>query len=240
MTFKDGDFLEVEYSVWDATDNSLVATTDEKKAKEGNIYNEKARYGPSLMVLGAPGIVKGLDKELRAMNESDTRKFTLKPAEAFGDRSEDLIRVMPLSDFKARDMNPYPGMRVTLDDVTATVKSVNSGRVVVDANHPLAGRDVIYEVRIVKCLRTDKEKIEGLASDYGAATTAVKVDNKSVELTYDGKVKKDADYFINKTSLVAAVFSYMKNFEKVEVKEEYSRTEIEKQEEEHDHGDDRV
>jgi FKBP-type peptidyl-prolyl cis-trans isomerase 2 len=230
MAFKDGDFLEVEYNVWDAMDNSLVATTDEKKAKESGFYNEKARYGPALMILGTAGIVKGLDKELKAMNENDTRKFTLKPADAFGERSEELIRVMPLSDFRARDIDPKPGMRVNLDEVTATVKSVNSGRVVVDANHPLAGKDVIYEVKIVKCLKTDKDRIEGLAKDYGAATTSIRVNDKSVELAYDGKVKKDADYFINKTSLVAAVFSFMKNFEKVEVREEYSRAEIESQE----------
>src|SRR5271155_2192434 len=122
MVFKDGDFLEVEYSAWTVADNGLISTTDEKKAKDGNIYDEHMRYGPILVVIGSNSVIKGLDKALRDMTLNDTKKLTFKPEEAFGDRAPELVRVMPIAEFRKRDMDPYPGMQVNIDNATAIVK----------------------------------------------------------------------------------------------------------------------
>ncbi|EQD36865.1 peptidylprolyl isomerase, FKBP-type [mine drainage metagenome] len=134
MSFKDNDFIEIEYDAWDAGSNTLIATTLESTAKEGSIYDSKAKYGKVLVVVGSNGIIKGLDREIRNMSVGEKKKFTFKPEDAFGERNEDMVKVMPLSEFKARNINPYPGMTVELDNITAVVRSVNSGRVVVDAN----------------------------------------------------------------------------------------------------------
>ena len=225
MAFKDGDFLEVEYTVWDAAANSVIATTDEKTAKSANIYDDKVQYGPVLVVLGSAGVIKGLDRELRNLKENEVRKFTFSPADAFGDRSEDLVRVMPLSEFRSRDINPYPGMRVNLDDVTAIVKSVSGGRVVVDANHPYAGKEVTYEVRIVRQVTADKDKVAILGKSYGVKPSTINVSPDTIELVFDNSVSKNADYFVGRASLIASAFSYMKQIKKVNVKEEYLRPE---------------
>ncbi len=42
MSFKDGDFLEVEYSAWRVADETLLSTSDEKRAKDAKMYDEKA------------------------------------------------------------------------------------------------------------------------------------------------------------------------------------------------------
>ena len=104
MTFKDGDFLEIDYSMWDATDNSLVATTEEQKAKNGGIYNKDTRYGPTLVVLGANNVISGLDKALHSMSVNEQKKFTFKPEEAFGERNEEFVRVMPIAGFRKNDI----------------------------------------------------------------------------------------------------------------------------------------
>ncbi len=223
MTFNDGDFLEVDYSVWNASDNRLIATTKADEAKSAGIYNEKGHYGPVLVILGSNGVIKGLDRELRAMEPSQKKKFTFKPEDAFGQRSESLVRVMPLSDFRARDINPEPGMQVTIDDMTAVIKSVNSGRVVVDANHPYAGRDVAYEVNIIKKLDTDNDKIAALGDTYNVKPSSAQIKDKGAEIIFDDKVKKDADYFVGKASLVAAAFNYLGSIDNIIVKEEYAR-----------------
>jgi peptidylprolyl isomerase len=225
MSFKDGDFLEIDYTLWDATDNSIIATTDEKTAKDSKVYDEKMHYGPVLFVIGAAGTLKGLDRELRGFSVNDKKKFTLKPAEAFGERDENLVHVMPLSNFKSRDMAPYPGMQIEIDNARATVKSVTSGRVTVDANHPYAGKDILYEVRVVKNLVTEKERIESLANSYGVRPTSTTTTQGRIEFAFDGGVAKNADYFIAKTSLIASAFGYFKDVKKIEVKEEYLRSE---------------
>ncbi|HUC39179.1 MAG TPA: peptidylprolyl isomerase [Candidatus Acidoferrum sp.] len=229
MAFKDGDFLEVDYSAWDAATNELIATTDEKLAKGADLYHKDHSYGPVLVILGSNSVIKGLDRELRNLNVNDLKKFTFKPEDAFGNRTEELVRVMPISDFRARDIKPYPGMQIELENMNAVVKSVNSGRVVVDANHPYAGRDITYEVRIVKSLSSPNEKIEALGKTYRAKPSSVSVSGKAITLVYDSKVKKNADYFVGRSSFVASILSLMKDFDKIEVKEDYDRQEIERQ-----------
>lgn len=223
MAFKDGDFLEVDYSLWDASGNKLIATTEEQRAKTEGVYDKDFRYGPALIILGSGGVIKGLDKALRTMGVNELRKFTLKPEDAFGARNEELVRVMPISEFRKNDIKPYAGMQVRLDNAQAIVKSVNSGRVVVDANHPYAGRDVVYEVKVVKVLESDREKIGALGRSYGVSPTGVDTSGKEVSISFGDAVRKDADYFIGKANLVASVFFNMKSVEKVKVEEEYGR-----------------
>lgn len=223
MVFKDGDFLEVEYSAWTAADNGLISTTDEKKAKEASIYDEHVRYGPVLVVLGSGGIIKGLNRMLHSMNMNETKKEEFKPDEAFGERKSDLVRIMPISEFKKRDIDPYPGLQVNIDNATAIVKSVNSGRVTVDLNHQYAGQEIIYEVKVVKQLTIDKEKVTALGKTYGVDPSNVETKDKTLSITFNNEVKKDADYFVGKANLVAGVFTYFRDTEKVEVKEEYLR-----------------
>ncbi len=226
MPFKDGDFLEIEYTVFDG--EKVISTTDQKRAKEAGIFEEKMQYGPVLIILGSSGVLKGLDRELRDMKPGEPKKTVFKPIDAFGERNEDLVRVMPLSEFRSRDIDPYPGMRVNLDDVTATVKSVNSGRVVVDANHPYAGKDITYDFKIIKVLEGEKERAEALFNSYGVKPTQLSANQEKIELFYNSDTNKNADYFIGKASAIASLFTHFKGVKTVDVKEEYARPKEEK------------
>lgn len=228
MAFKDGDFLEIEYTARSASDDRIVSTTDKAKAEAAGIYNKSNDYGPVLVILGSNGVIKGLDTALRAMSLSETKKFTFKPQEAFGERNEDLVRVMPLSDFKKRDIVPYPGMQVNLDNVTAMVRSVNSGRVVVDANHPMAGKELEYEVKVVSNLTTDESKVNALGKTYGAKPDSVAVKDKTVVVNYGDAFAKNADYFVGKANMIAALFTYVKSIDAVKVEEDYKRPQEQK------------
>jgi FKBP-type peptidyl-prolyl cis-trans isomerase 2 len=232
MAFKDGDFVEIEYTVWDTANNNVISTTSAERAKKAEIFNDKMQYGPVLVILGSAGVIKGLNRELKNLEVGDEKKFNLKPEEAFGNRSEDLVRVMPLSEFKSRDVNPYPGLQINLDNVTAIVKSVNSGRVVVDANHPYAGKDVTYEVKVVKHLTSDSEKVDSLSKSYGVKPTQVTAAPDRLEIFYDNGVSKNADYFIGRANLIASVFAHIKDIRTVNVKEEYLRPEENKEKKE--------
>ena len=156
-----------------------------------------------------------------ALNEQ--KKFTFKPDEAFGERIPDLVRVMPLAEFRKHDVDPYPGLKVNLDNATAIVKSVNSGRVIVDANHPYAGQEITYEIKVIKQLTSEKDKVKALGKTYNVEPSEVDVKEKVLEIKFNNEVKKNSDYFIGKANLIASVFSYLKEFEKVKVEEEYTK-----------------
>ena len=228
MSFVEGDFVEMEYRAWDADAGKLIATTYEDEAKKEGIYSDKVKYGKVLVIIGSGGVIKGLDSAIRAMSVGEEKEFTFKPEEAFGERSEDLVRVMPLSEFRAHDINPVPGMEINIDNAPAIVKSVNSGRVVVDANNPYAGKSIRYKVKVSAKLDDKSKKIEALGDTYGAKPSKVEVNAGDAALYYDSRVNKNADYFVGKASLIAAMFTYMKDFKKVDVKEEYIKAEIEK------------
>ncbi|MCL4381553.1 peptidylprolyl isomerase [Candidatus Marsarchaeota archaeon] len=222
MSFNDKDFLEIEYNMWDAVTNELIETTDKKKAEEGGIYNDKFRYGKSLVIVGSAGLLKGLDRELRGMSMNEKKEFVLEPEDAFGSIDEKLIRVMPLSEFRNRGVDPYPGMRIELDNGIATIRSVNSGRVVVDLNHIYAGRRIRYELEIVKNPANEEDKIKALCYAEDAEPSEIILKDKTLSLAYDNKIKKDVSYFSKRMVLVDLIFKYI-GVEKINVEDEYKR-----------------
>jgi FKBP-type peptidyl-prolyl cis-trans isomerase SlyD len=174
-------------------------------------------------VLGSNSVIKGLDKALRSMSVNETKTMDFKPDEAFGDRNPDLVRVMPISEFRKREIDPYPGLQVNIDNATATVKSVNSGRVTIDMNHPYAGQELRYEVKIEKQLTTDTEKLKALGTTYSVEPTSAEIKDRVLHIGFDNSVNKNADYFVGRANLIASAFTYFKDVEKIEVKEEYTR-----------------
>ncbi len=222
MSFNDKDFLEIEYNMWDAVTNELIETTDKKKAEEVGIYNDKFRYGKSLVIVGSAGLLKGLDRELRGMSMNEKKEFVLEPEDAFGSIDEKLIRVMPLSEFRNRGVDPYPGMRIELDNGIATIRSVNSGRVVVDLNHIYAGRRIRYELEIVKNPANEEDKIKALCYAEDAEPSEIILKDKTLSLAYDNKIKKDVSYFSKRMVLVDLIFKYI-GVEKINVEDKYKR-----------------
>ncbi len=229
MAFKDGDFVKVEYSAWRVADGALVYTTDEKKAKEAGIFDKETRYGPQLVVLGKGMIVSGLENAIKGMNLNEKKTIELEPKDAFGERSIDLVRVMSIADFRKRDIEPYPGLRVDIDGLSAVVKSITSGRVLVDANHPLAGEKVKYEITVVGQPTSKEDKAMGLAEMYNIKPTKIEVNGGTIRFIFGNEIKKDdAKFLVSKLELVNSLLRYMDDIEKVVAEEEYEREKAEK------------
>src|SRR5271157_5833621 len=163
MSFKEGDFVRIEYTAKRTTDNSLVYTTIEKVAKDADVFNSETKYGPQLIVVGKNNAIKGVENAVKGMAVGETKKIEIEPKDAFGERDESLVNVMRLSDFRDREMDPQPGMQVNIDGTIATVKSVNSGRVVVDLNHPLAGEKLLYEIKVLDKVDSEADRVKAVA-----------------------------------------------------------------------------
>ena len=61
-----------------------------------------------------------------------------------------MVRLIPLSEFKEHNVNPVPGMTVDFDGKPGVIMRRTGGRVMVNFNHPLAGKEVVYDVIINK------------------------------------------------------------------------------------------
>lgn len=115
---------------------------------DGEVFDSsRERDQPLLFELGVGMVVPGFDAAVTGMAVGETKTVRLEPAEAYGERDEDLILEFPLSQAPE---GVEAGDLVTMSTgAPATILEVTDEVVVVDANHPLAGQALTFEIELV-------------------------------------------------------------------------------------------
>ena len=162
-TLKEGDFVEIDFTGKIPDEKTVFDTTLEEAAKKAGINDANVKYGPVRICLGEKHIIAGLDSNLIGKEPGKTYSFRIQPEEAFGNKNPKLLRLIATSKFHGQKINPVPGLPINLDGVRGTIKVVSAGRTIVDFNHPLAGRELEYEVKVNKVLTDTAEKVDALA-----------------------------------------------------------------------------
>jgi FKBP-type peptidyl-prolyl cis-trans isomerase 2 len=215
---KEGDFVNLDYVGKIKESGEIFDVTSEEFAKKYNVFDEKVKYKPVVTIVGEKFLIKGVEDSLINKNEGDFYKIEIKSSEAFGERSPELIKLIPIRYFRKEEINPYPGLRVNVDGIFGTVRSVSSGRVIVDFNHPLAGKELEYEIKINKIITDDIEKIYSLISFFAGLEKEdceIAISEKKAMI----KIKKEIQREIKK-KISDLIKKYIK-LEKVEFVEEY-------------------
>ncbi len=189
---KKGDLVKIEFTGKVQKTGQIFDTTYESVAKSAGIYNESALYGPKLAVFGTRAILPGIEEAIIASELGKEEEFTMQPEKAFGKRQSELIRMVSEKEFMKQNFKPKAGMLLALDEAVAKVKSVTSGRVVVDFNHPLAGESVVYSLKVHEVISDDSKKIESILSSFGVKGKVEKKENSfSVLLDKANDKKKE-------------------------------------------------
>jgi len=158
----------------------------EEDAKKYDLYDEKKKYGPTLVIIGAGFIMPGVEKHILDMKVSEKKSFDVSPAEGAGPKKPELIKVVSYSSFTKKKITPFPGLVLQTDAGNCKVLAVSGGRVRIDYNHPLAGKELSYDVEVVEEIKTPKERVESLL-DYYRIPAQVSVANKKATITIDEK-----------------------------------------------------
>ncbi|MFA6907701.1 MAG: peptidylprolyl isomerase, partial [Candidatus Micrarchaeia archaeon] len=145
---KKGDLVKLDYTGRMSKTGQIFDTTDESIARQAGLWESSAIYGPKHALFGSGAIIPGMEEAILQSQLGKAEDFAIEPRKAFGERSGDLVRLVPEKEFYRQQVAPAPGMILTLDGAIARVKSVTSGRVVIDYNHPLAGEQVIYTIKV--------------------------------------------------------------------------------------------
>ena len=159
---KDGDFIEIDYVGRDKETGAVFDLTREDVAKAEKIEAQGVEYGPVTVVVGARHVIPGLDKKLPELAVGDKKNVPITPEDGFGVRNPSLVELMPRRVFKKERINPIPGLPVRLGNRRGVVKTVSGGRIQVDFNHPLAGKELDYEVEIHKKITAPDEQVKSL------------------------------------------------------------------------------
>jgi FKBP-type peptidyl-prolyl cis-trans isomerase 2 len=218
----DGDFIKISYTGRSAVTGKVFDTTDVGKAKEAGIFEEGRRYAPTLVVLGKGNVIKGLETALGGMGVGEQKSVEVQPQDAFGERDPNLVRILPVSEFKKREIDPFPGMLLDLDDRKGIVKSVSGGRVMVDLNHPLAGEKIAYEVKVEEKLTEQNSKIQAILDSFNLKPHSFRVEGDVLHVLFPPSVKKDVDFVVNKSNFVNSLLNLIGDVKKLSIVEEYT------------------
>ncbi|MBS3167267.1 peptidylprolyl isomerase [Candidatus Woesearchaeota archaeon] len=190
--FKKNDFIEVEYTGVLKENNLVFDTTHEEIAKKANIYSKETKYGPRVICMGNGFLIKGLEEDIEK-NGLGKRSVELIAENAFGKKDPKLLQLVSMSNFKKQNIYPYPGLQINLDGMMGLVRTVSGGRVVVDFNHPLSGKDIKYEINIIKSVTDVKAKAEAILKGF-INKPEIKYENNILEIK--NKLNKNIIKFI--------------------------------------------
>ena len=118
--------------------------------------------------------------------------------DAFGLRDIKLIKLMPINIFNQHKLNAVPGMIYNFDGRMAKVLSVSGGRVRVDFNNILAGKDVEYKIKVLRKIDSLNEKIKALSMFLFKKEFKFNVKNKKIVMQVDKPLLKFVEMFKNK------------------------------------------
>jgi FKBP-type peptidyl-prolyl cis-trans isomerase SlyD len=132
--------------------NRVVSIDYTLKDEEGHVLDSSEAHGALAYLHGAGNIVPGLEEALHGREEGERISVQVSPEQAYGEKDESLQQSVPREAFQT-DMTLEPGMRFQATGPHGTqlitVVDVQGDQVTIDANHPLAGQTLNFEVKIV-------------------------------------------------------------------------------------------
>lgn len=176
MVIKKHDFIQLDYITKIKTTNKVIDTSIEKIGKENKL--NKTSYNPQIICIGEGLFMIEVENNLIGKPLKPII-IDLTPEKAFGLRDSSKIKIIPIPKFTKEKINPYPGLVVDVDGRLGIIKSVNGGRVRVDFNHQLAGKELTYELTNLKKIDKTEDKLSSLLSQYlGIPDTLIIIDFK--------------------------------------------------------------
>ena len=140
------------------------------KDEEGNVIDSSEFAGPLSYLHGFKNIVAGLEEALEGKKADDTVSVSVPPEKGYGIRDEEMVFNLPSENFKNDEGPLEPGMEFdTAVDGTPyvlTILEILEDEVKVDANHPLAGKSLYFDVKVLKVRDSyTEEKVLGHPMD---------------------------------------------------------------------------
>ncbi|MBU1002364.1 MAG: peptidylprolyl isomerase [Proteobacteria bacterium] len=122
---------------------------------DGHVFDSSLnRDEPFEFVLGSGNVIPGFDKAVKGMSTGEKKTFTIPVAEAYGPHEKEMVFELPKSELPG-EVEPAPGMVLEAEgedggQYRLTVTQVGTDHVTLDGNHPLAGKDLTFEIELLE------------------------------------------------------------------------------------------
>ena len=130
------------------------------KLRSGETFDSSQGREPLEFTVGSGQVIKGFDQGVMGMQVGDKRTVEIAVQDAYGVKQDEMIIEFPRNQFPP-DMKPEAGMQLMMNNGSGqsfpvTVTEVKEESVILDANHPLAGQDLIFDIELVEIVPTSK------------------------------------------------------------------------------------
>jgi FKBP-type peptidyl-prolyl cis-trans isomerase SlyD len=147
-TVKDGQVVSVEYTL----------------RVDGKVIDSSSEAEPLEYLHGAGNIIPGLERELEGLSVGGSRSVVVAPADGYGELDEEAYIEAPKSEFP-KDMPLEPGVEMELTGpdghpMYARIERLEGENVVLNMNHPLAGAELHFEVKVVGVREATGEEMD--------------------------------------------------------------------------------
>jgi FKBP-type peptidyl-prolyl cis-trans isomerase 2 len=124
------------------------------KLTSGETFDSSEGREPLEFEVGSGMVIKGFDDGVTGMLVGDKKTINIPFIEGYGPRNPDMVIDMPKERFPA-DMELEPGMPLVMSDgqgqqFQVTITEIKEGSVMLDANHPLAGQDLVFDLELIE------------------------------------------------------------------------------------------
>jgi FKBP-type peptidyl-prolyl cis-trans isomerase SlyD len=182
------DFIEIEFT--GKANNEVFDTTNKQEAKQMNPEIDTKDIKPLIVSVGNQMLLKGFDDAIEGKETNKKYSIHLEPEQAFGKRDPSLIKIISMKTFREKNINPVPGLTLQMDNYLAKILSVSGGRITVDFNNQLAGKEIDYDFKITKKIEDNKEKISALQDFFFKQRFEFEIDEKNKKVILkDEKIK---------------------------------------------------
>lgn len=121
--------------------------------KDGTVFDSSKNHDtPLSFVVGSGQVIKGFDEAVLGMKVGDEKKFTLSPADAYGEPNPKMYQQVPRKNLPP-DQDPKVGMMLVVGSpegkrMRATISEVNEEMITLNLNHPLAGKELTFDIKL--------------------------------------------------------------------------------------------
>ena len=223
-----GDFIMMEMTGSSVETGEVFDTSDEEVANENGIFEEGRSYGPRLVIVGDGYVLRGLDEKLPGIAWEEDLEIEIDPENAFGERNADDVEMVPFRVLRSKGVNPYVGAELEIDGRPAIVRSIGGGRVQLDYNHPLAGRKIVYKIKVTENISDEKDKMRALLGRrfLGIETTEfeIKQTKKKLRIGIPDQIFFGENIQIAKRGVALDILRYFEEIEEIEYYETIKRS----------------
>jgi FKBP-type peptidyl-prolyl cis-trans isomerase SlyD len=148
----------------DSVQNNVVVSMEYALRVDDEEIDSSKGQDPLQFLVGHGNIISGLEREMVGMKVGDSKDVVIPPADGYGEYDEEAFMSVPRAEFP-KDMPLEEGVELTVKDDSgqaryARIETIDGDTITLNFNHPLAGDELHFNVKVVGLREPTEEELE--------------------------------------------------------------------------------